>query len=568
MDYHFPFETIRPAQKRSLDFINGYWKEGYKTIILQLPVGVGKSPLALAASRICSEIPFGINELENDDFPKTGESTWLLTTQKVLQKQYEDEFRNRVASITGKTNYLCHGLGSDNSCDQGLKFQKRFGSNIKDILEELPDNEATRSVKIELKKQLDYGYSEIPCGNIEECTYKREFAKWLYSPLSITNVAFFMNLSYVASHNIGRYRRNLLIVDEAHLLDDEIVRFCSIEFSRAFVMEELRIKLPKFDTTKEMGEWVSQHMIPAIGEKKSVIDARIAMEVGSGLDVKALEKKVNQLESQLKKAISFSESDFDDWVICENEEGDQSAKPVSIGSIGPDLIFKYGRRHLLMSGTILDKELYCQQLGIDIEETAFYQEDSPFKPDNRLVVKKYAGGMGRKNQDTTMPNVINYIHELLERHKDEKGIIHTSSYQINNLIMKKVNNPRLVTHVSAKEREEILRKHFESNEPTVLVSPSMTTGVDLRDDAARWGVIVKVSFPYLGDARIKALFERSRKWYLWKTAQDVLQACGRIVRTQEDLGIMYILDGDFERVLREAGSFFPKWWLEALAKED
>lgn len=556
--YFFPLPNMRPSQERSLRFAEEAWASGLSTVILQLPVGVGKSPLAIALAKLASQIPY-----KDGDQPK--ESAWALTTQKVLQRQYVRDFDDHLANISAKSNYPCD-MFDEASCDHGMKFQKQHGNDIQEIINGLPDNEAGRVIKARLRKMMSTGCTDTPCGRVDACNYRKAFARWIQSPISLTNIAYFMNL-VKGARNPSQYIRDLLIIDEAHLLDDEIIRFCEISLPKNFIMEELRIELPEFEGIEQMRTWVDKAMIPAMAERKKMLEARLVIDAATGADATSLMRKVGQIDNALKKAFAFIEADLEDWVVCTNEDGSQAAKPIHTGVIGPDLVLKYGKRRLLMSGTILDKELYCAQLGLRRDDVAFYEEPSPFPPDNRWVVKRYVGSMGLKKQGDTTPKLIAAIKELLERHKDEKGVIHTGSYRLNKIIMEKVGDPRLVTHVNAKERDEALSRHFDTNEPTVLVSPSMTTGVDLKDDLARWGLICKVPFPFLGDARIKALFENDKRWYLWKTAQEVMQACGRIVRSNTDYGVMYVLDSDFENILRQAGNMFPRWWYQGLMAE-
>lgn len=566
-DYYFPLPTMRPSQRRSLEFMDQAWSSGIPNVVLQLPVGTGKSPIAIAASRLSSRIPYP------DTKETPPEKTWLLTTQKVLQRQYVRDFDEDVANIMSKTNYPCDVFDGNDSCERGSKFQKAQGTtSIHDILKGLPDNEGGREMKAHLQRMRSEGCTDIPCGT-QECPYKSAFAAWIASPLSITNVAYFMNLVEGVKKSIDgkksdRYVRELLIVDEAHLLDDEIIRYHQIELPKRYIMEELRLALPIFDDVQEMQGWTKEVLVPFLIERRKFIEGKMLIDVSTGADSTGLARKLATVESYLRKAIIFMDSDMSDWVICDDSETGQSAKPIHTGLIGPELILRYGKRRLLMSGTILDKGLYCAHLGLNVNEVAFYEEPSPFHADNRPVVRHFVGGMGRKSQDATTPRLLEAVKNLLNRHADEKGIIHTGSYRLNKIIMESVRDPRLVSHLSSKERDEALRRHYDSNEPTVLVSPSMTTGVDLKDDLARWGIICKVPFPYLGDARIKVLFDSDKRWYHWKSAQEIMQACGRIVRSNDDYGVMYILDSDFNTVLRQAGMMFPRWWYDGLVIED
>ncbi len=96
------------------------------------------------------------------------------------------------------------------------------------------------------------------------------------------------------------------------------------------------------------------------------------------------------------------------------------------------------------------------------------------------------------------------------------------------------------------------------------VNPSMTEGFDFSEDLARWQIIAKVPYPSLGDAHVVAKKDQDEEWYILEVVKTIVQASGRVVRSEKDKGVTYILDSDFERVWRENQHMFPKWWSEAV----
>ena len=87
-------------------------------------------------------------------------------------------------------------------------------------------------------------------------------------------------------------------------------------------------------------------------------------------------------------------------------------------------------------------------------------------------------------------------------HKQHKGIIHTTSYEQLNFIrenISKENRRRLLETDPEVQRDEIIEEHFKTTKPTVLISPSLHLGLDLKDDLSRFQVIVKVPYPSLAD---------------------------------------------------------------------
>ncbi len=45
------------------------------------------------------------------------------------------------------------------------------------------------------------------------------------------------------------------------------------------------------------------------------------------------------------------------------------------------------------------------------------------------------------------------------------------------------------------QREEVIAEHVNSTKPTVLISPSLHTGLYLKDDLSRFQIITKVPYP-------------------------------------------------------------------------
>tara|TARA_Y100001938_G_scaffold30629_1_gene41606 strand:- start:165 stop:473 length:309 start_codon:yes stop_codon:yes gene_type:complete len=88
---------------------------------------------------------------------------------------------------------------------------------------------------------------------------------------------------------------------------------------------------------------------------------------------------------------------------------------------------------------------------------------------------------------------------------------------------------------------------MKSKEATVLLSPSMTEGVDLKEDLSRFQIICKVPFPYLGDKLVRKKMNKWDWWYDLQTAKTIIQSVGRSIRSESDSAVTYILDSSWER---------------------
>src|SRR5215469_15350949 len=159
------------------------------------------------------------------------------------------------------------------------------------------------------------------------------------------------------------------------------------------------------------------------------------------------------------------------------------------------------------------------------------------------------------------------IDKIMTTHKDAKGIIHTTSYEQLNFIkenISKFNQRRLLETNPAVERDEIIDEHFKSSKPTVLISPSLQLGLDLKDDLSRFQIITKVPYPSLGDRWIDEKRKRSEQWYSWQTGLKLVQGYGRSIRSNEDWAITYVLDGIFESFVNRNKNILPDWFSSAI----
>ena len=173
--------------------------------------------------------------------------------------------------------------------------------------------------------------------------------------------------------------------------------------------------------------------------------------------------------------------------------------------------------------------------------------------------------MSKSHIDKTLPNLIKAVKSILEEHKNEKGIIHTHSYYIANKIKNAMRSSRILTHDSS-NRDEILSRHMNSDKPTVLISPSMTEGVDLRGEASRFQIVCKVPYPYLGDRLVKKRMNRWKWWYPLQTAKTIVQSVGRSVRSKDDHAVTYILDQNWNMFYSRNSQLFPKDFRECLIR--
>jgi Rad3-related DNA helicase len=200
-----------------------------------------------------------------------------------------------------------------------------------------------------------------------------------------------------------------------------------------------------------------------------------------------------------------------------------------------------------------------------MNDVEFIRIPSPFPIENRPVVILPIGKMGSKNLDATLPKLATAVREILSSHPNEKGIIHCHTYKIVTYLKRVLKSKRVLTH-NSENRDAILQKHLNSKEPTVLLSPSMTEGVDLRGEYSRFQIICKVPYPYLGDKLVKKRMNKWKSWYPLQTAKAIVQSVGRSVRSSDDHAVTYVLDSDWERFYTFNKQLFPEDFRKSITK--
>jgi Rad3-related DNA helicase len=218
-----------------------------------------------------------------------------------------------------------------------------------------------------------------------------------------------------------------------------------------------------------------------------------------------------------------------------------------------------------MSGTILNQKMFTYLNGIPEPISTYYNIESPFLAKNRPIYYMPRGRMTYKIKETTFKNYIPILKKLLNKYKSKKGIIHTITYELQKWLTDQIIDERFITHISdQKSKNFALKSHYTSNKPTVLISPSMGTGIDLKNERARFQICLKVPYPNLSDLRMKRRIKDNPEYYAWVSIGKILQLYGRAIRSDGDYADLIILDSCFGDLLRYNGHFFPNWVIRAI----
>lgn len=536
--HHFP-RDYNPSNQQ-IKLIKGVEKafnNGKKFVICCAPTGSGKSFLAKTLSGLGSKPTdkfvesirsysayrqdFSgnyINEVDCISQPPFG--TFALTITKSLQDQYLHLFPE-TNILKGKANY---------ACDVDPNF----------------DVETAPCVLVPKIKE--------ECWESNRCPYYSARNNSLLSPFAVLNYKMFLTLPGHVK------RKNFIICDEASELEDELVK----RFSAEVTYERLKNYGIEFrtliaDSPDKARTWITE-LIFTVSEKINTLINRVNKK----------QRTLSQPEKirlQYLKTLHGSLVTVHNlWRECEYII-DKDAKRVVLTPLRVNrlsrYIFDYAENVLLMSATIIDHKNFAKNLGIDDYE--YVEVESDFDPQKSPIYVSSKNSLNFKNLTNTLPVICEQIKTITDHHKTEKGIIHTHSRDITNFIKGKLSsNIRFLFRDDASNNEAILKEHYESDFPTVLVSPSLAFGVDLKDHLARFQIIVKLPFPPLSSKYIKKLFDLDKEWYENKMLNALVQACGRATRSKNDFSTTYILDGNVVNVIKRAKHKLPKSFIDRI----
>jgi Rad3-related DNA helicase len=373
-------------------------------------------------------------------------------------------------------------------------------------------------------------------------------------------------------------------MDEAHEIETHIVNFIESDIDPKELYESHGIganlvfkKDTVLDSLYELLEEVEDRIdavndvIQSANGDLKIKDRVSARKISSKeLDkIKKLNSRLaalNNISQRLKIFFSTIENP-DDWIINVNEqENTVLLSPLRAGKLFETYIGAYAKKRIFMSATIGDYESFITELGLDKTKTLLVETDTPFKADMSPVVFIPSGKLSYKDLDKSLPGVLSKVSSIAQEHGADKGIIHSGNYKIAQYIIENASKDlkdRLIARDLSSTKlnnTNLIKKHFDTDEPTILLSPSMMTGIDLADDAARFQIIIKLPFGSLGDPRIKKKSEVFDSWYMNDMFIKILQASGRATRNEEDYSITYILDSSFGYFYNSFKPKLPKWF--------
>lgn len=402
------------------------------------------------------------------------------------------------------------------------------------------------------------------------CLYYDAVRKARGSKYVVTNYSYLMTANrYMEEDSLGR--RDLLVLDEAHSAADELSDFMTTEVTND-ELAEFSIGAPPIDDGQ--AAWADWAIINK-GSLESFIDTRGSFDgAGSSRDIRTLRsarKLLSKLETIAEaRAWRRGESgDPDvlvpgaasDWIAERTEDGGGAVfSPLWAHRYTEQYLFNRVPRIVLMSATILPRTTHY--LGLEEGSYRWHEHKAHFHPERRPVYLLPTASMNKKAGPEVIRALVVKMDQIIRRRPGVNAIVHTHSYEVARQIAA-ISTHRVITHNRHDVREKVAQ--FKSR-GGVIVSPSLGTGYDFPYRECELQIVMKMPFPYLGSAVIRARAKADKQYMNYLTALRLVQMSGRGMRAADDRCETFILDSNAVWFMAAAGKqgLIPGWFKAAL----
>jgi len=229
-----------------------------------------------------------------------------------------------------------------------------------------------------------------------------------------------------------------------------------------------------------------------------------------------------------------------------------------------ELIEQRAPKRVFMSATILDKQGFCDELGLSPTATDYIDIPSTFPVEHRPLYLHNRGFLNNKTLADSLPDIVEWIDDLIAAYGMKKGIIHTTSYRIAQYILQNSTyRDQMIGHKPHNRATAI--KHFKHKAAqAVIVSPSLVRGEDFPGHHAEWQAIVKAPYPNIADPQVKARMELDNQWVTRVTLRNLIQAYGRGTRKEDDVCATHVYDANVTNLLHRASTSVPLYIKDAI----
>lgn len=531
--------SYREHQRNAvIEMLNKLYLEGNDVCLLSAPTGSGKSILIYAMTRAAWKVFNG--------------RSFVTTPLNALISQIQtDDLLDEVLTIKGRSNYQCiHPEDKGTPVDEAIcQRQDDFDCQYKDMSHE-----------------------------IGGCFYYGRKKVAETRPNVVTNLSFLMSNSLIPDEvDAGLSSRQQMAVDEAHSIENFAISFIGFTVSDRTVpidWEDIS-KIPSEDDSMEDTiEWLRNEVLLKAIERKEELESRSLLSPSE-------QETKEEVTRWIQKVTAFLEDVKDNhWVKTHDKYGGSKKiefKPIFIKDFMEKFLWSQCNKVVCASATIPPN--FVDEVGLGDRDVGRVDVPSTFPPERRPVITDRAvGKMTMSERDKTIPQMADEIAQIANEWRGHSGIVHAHSYKMAERLYDRL--PRDVRDRTRLQdgdnREKSLEDwvdapvdetgQYRDTGGQVFMSVGMEEGIDLADDAARFNIISKCPYPYLGDERVSYRVNEMDDWEFYAKQPITLlqQASGRTMRSPDDWSITYILDTSAVGLIDRNRGSFETWFLESI----
>ncbi len=503
----------RPGQREAIEQVN---QSDKRVILLEAATGFGKSLLAAALIRMW----------RGDQEAKISGRSVVLTRTTHLMDQYIRDFPWMGAAL-GKDLFHCVLEGNEH-----------------------------------------LAVSSAPCQTGWSCSKKSNGKCPYFAQRAEAYTARTLVTTYASALTTKLGHRGLMICDEGHMLERQLLTSFSIRLPYE-EFEAFGIKIPAFGTMDEAAGWAVRQQIKLDRESESLQEVlslllkKKAYKSGDYSRDPARERFL-ALRQVLNPIRQLAQADTSALWSMEPYRTALYMRPIWAADHAHKL-FGYPHKLIVQSATIMDGERMASILGFRKDEFEYITIPSTFAASRRPIYFWPVAHLSYKSPTSEIRKLVTAIDMLLDHYPKRRGIIHSVNWTLTEHIQNLSRHAgRLIIQPKGQNRNRGIDT-FLRTPHSVLVSPSVTTGLDGKFELARFQIIAKLPFENQGEQAVADRLDDDARWYSYQCAFHIQQAAGRVMRDEMDYGETWILDANFDWFFNQNKNLFSDWFIEALS---
>ncbi|HWO74525.1 MAG TPA: helicase C-terminal domain-containing protein [Bacillus sp. (in: firmicutes)] len=555
----FPFPSYRSGQR---DFAGAVYKSilAEKKLFAMAPTGTGKTiSTTFPAVKALGE------GLIDRFFYVTAKTITRTAAEDALYLMKEKGLQCKAVTITAKDKvcFQDETICSKDHCEFADGYYDRINVAILDIFaNETMMNREVMAVYARKHRVCPFEFS-IDLAYIADaiiCDYN-----YLYDP-QVSLKRFFDE----------QKRKSAVLVDEAHNLVDRAREMFSAQLLKSDFLQLKRDYKGKnsylFESAKAINEYFLQ-LKKQCGNQPYLVERVLQEELIILLDTFVAEAERELLEEStsllldtyfLAQAFLKTAKLFDERYVT-FAEIEKSEVRVKLYCLDPSYLLGQAAKHyrstIYFSATFMPISFYKDMLG---GEKADYMLSIP-SPFLREHLELYIQPVSTRYHDRERSKkiIVRTIREVVRKRRGNYLIFFPSYKYMTDVyeecILEDWEGVRTIVQsqtMSETEREEFLAS-FETGQDDSLVGFAVlggifSEGIDLKGDRLTGVIVVGVGLPQIGVDRdlIKDYYNQKGKngydyAYVFPGMNKVLQAGGRLIRTEEDQGILVLIEDRF-----------------------